>query len=138
MPYFVGKILELPLTTTQDYSLFHILEQYSTTLWKQQIEVLLAQNGLMSFITHPDYLREKRALAVYADLLAHLRQLQGERRIWVALPGEVDGWWRNRSQMTVVPSGGSWRVEGPDSHRAKVAYALLHDDSVTYEIDDAS
>ena len=25
MPYFIGDILELPLTTTQDYSLFHIL-----------------------------------------------------------------------------------------------------------------
>ncbi|MFL4245770.1 hypothetical protein, partial [Escherichia coli] len=23
MPYFIGKILELPLTTIQDYSLFH-------------------------------------------------------------------------------------------------------------------
>ena len=27
MPYFVGNILELPLTTVQDYSLFHILER---------------------------------------------------------------------------------------------------------------
>ena len=34
MPYFVGNILELPLTTAQDYSLFHILGDYSTTLWK--------------------------------------------------------------------------------------------------------
>lgn len=35
MPYFVGTLLELPLTTTQDYSLFHILGQYSLSLWKQ-------------------------------------------------------------------------------------------------------
>ena len=34
MPYFVGDVLELPLTTIQDYSLFHILGDYSTTLWK--------------------------------------------------------------------------------------------------------
>ena len=27
MPYFVGNILELPLTTVQDYTLFHILER---------------------------------------------------------------------------------------------------------------
>ena len=27
MPYFVGNILELPLTTAQDYTLFHILER---------------------------------------------------------------------------------------------------------------
>ena len=33
MPYFVGDILELPLTTTQDYSLFHILgDVFDSTL----------------------------------------------------------------------------------------------------------
>ena len=37
MPYFIGDLLELPLTTAQDYSLFHILGDYSTTLWKEQI-----------------------------------------------------------------------------------------------------
>src|SRR6202030_632200 len=29
MPYQIGEILELPLTMTQDYSLFHILGDYS-------------------------------------------------------------------------------------------------------------
>ena len=38
MPYFVGKILELPVTTTQDYTLFNILNDYSIDLWKKQIE----------------------------------------------------------------------------------------------------
>ena len=58
MPYFVGKILELPLTTIQDYSLFHILGDYSINLWKQQIDIIREKNGLASFITHPDYLTE--------------------------------------------------------------------------------
>ena len=40
MPYFIGDVLELPLTTTQDYSLFHILGDYSTTLWKRQIRLI--------------------------------------------------------------------------------------------------
>ena len=39
MPYFIGNILELPLTTIQDYSLFHILGDYSISLWQQQIDV---------------------------------------------------------------------------------------------------
>ena len=56
MPYFVGNILELPLTTTQDYSLFHILDDYSTTLWKEQIRVISQHHGLISVIAHPDYL----------------------------------------------------------------------------------
>ena len=37
MPYFIGKIVELPLTCTQDYTLFNILEDYSIELWKKQI-----------------------------------------------------------------------------------------------------
>src|SRR3989454_303052 len=37
MPFFIGGILELPLTTIQDYSLFHILNDYSIDLWKRQI-----------------------------------------------------------------------------------------------------
>jgi len=128
MPYFVGNILELPLTTTQDYSLFHILGDYSISLWKQQIDLILSKNGLISFITHPDYLTENRAQAVYRDLLAHLSQLRAEKKLWLALPGEVDRWWRSRHQMTLVPDGESWRIEGPDSDRARVAYASFENE----------
>ena len=57
MPYFLGHVLELPLTAAQDYTLFHILGDYSTRLWQEQIDLILEQNGLVSFIAHPDYLR---------------------------------------------------------------------------------
>jgi hypothetical protein len=136
MPYFVGDILELPLTTTQDYSLFHILGDYSTALWKQQIELVLAHNGLASFIAHPDYLVEKRARAVYRDLLAELCRLRDDSGVWVALPGEVDNWWRARAAMTLVRHHESWRIEGADSHRARLAYATLDGDRVVLTLDE--
>lgn len=135
MPYFVGSVLELPLTTIQDYSLFHILGDYSIALWKKQIDSILTRNGLISFLTHPDYLIEKRAQAVYLDLLAYVRDLRDEGKLWVALPGDVDRWWRSRNQMVLVRSGDSWRVEGTDSHRARVAYATLKNDHLVYELD---
>lgn len=134
MPYFVGNILELPLTTTQDYSLFHILGDYSTRLWIQQLDQITAQHGLVTFLTHPDYLAEPRARQVYADLLTHLRRIRDEEQIWMALPAEVDRWWRNRAQMTLVRRGGTWRVEGPDSEWAQVAYAALDGDRVVYQL----
>ena len=90
MPYFVGKIVELPLTTAQDYSLFHILNDYSIDLWKQQLELIRRRNGLMSLITHPDYLIERRARNVYESLLDYLRQMLEREKIWAALPGDVD------------------------------------------------
>ena len=136
LPYFIGDLLELPLTTTQDYSLFHILNEYSVARWKQQTEILLSKNGLVSFITHPDYLVEERALTVYNELLGYLAGLRAERNVWIALPGEVNDWWRDRRRMTLVPNGSTWRVEGPGSDRARVAYASLDGDSVGYRIAD--
>ena len=69
MPFFMGHVLELPLTAAQDYTVFHILGEYSTRLWQEQIDRILEQNGLISFIAHPDYLVDPRARAIYTELL---------------------------------------------------------------------
>ena len=45
----------MPLTTTQDWSLFNVLQQNSIELWKQQIDMVLEKHGLVSFNIHPDY-----------------------------------------------------------------------------------
>jgi hypothetical protein len=104
-------------------------------LWKAQIDLIVSNNGLVSVIAHPDYLIERRARAVYVDLLTHLSRLRTARNLWIALPGEVDRWWRSRRVMSLVPHGDSWRVQGPDSERARVAYASLEGDSLVYEFD---
>jgi len=134
MPYFVGDVLELPLTTTQDYSLFHILGEYSLQLWKRQIREILDHNGLVSFIAHPDYLNAPRALAVYRDLIQHLTTLSETQNVWVAVPGEVDGWWRSRQQMKLRLDGEQWRITGPDSGRARVAFARLEQGRLTFSL----
>jgi hypothetical protein len=133
MPYFVGRVLELPSTTVQDYSLFHILGDYTIDLWRQQSESILDQNGLMTFITHPDYLIEPRAREVYEQLLAHIVHLRSRRNVWTTVPSEVDRWWRNRSQMRLVASASGWRIEGPGSERARLAFAVVEDGTVVYE-----
>jgi len=133
MPYFIGKILELPLTATQDYTLFFILNDNSLDLWKKQLALIEEKYGLMSFIVHPDYLIKQRARKVYEDLLDYLRQMISRERIWMALPGDVDRWWRARSQMKLVAQGNSWTIEGPEKERARVACAVLDGDRLTYE-----
>jgi hypothetical protein len=134
-PYFIGKILELPLTTIQDYSLFHILGDYSIDLWKLQIDLILKRNGLISFIVHPDYIINKREQQVYSDLLRYLVQLREEHKTWIALPGEVNRWWRNRSQMKLVRNGNDWKTEGPGSEQARVAYAALDEGRLVYNVE---
>ena len=133
---FRSKMVELPLTTVQDYSLFHIIGDYSIALWKEQIDLIRSRNGLISVGTHPDYLIEPRARAVYSDLLGYLRTLREGGHIWMALPGEVDRWWRSRNQMTVVRSGQQWRIKGPESHRARIAFAMFKDGRLVYVLGD--
>jgi len=138
LPYFVNGLLELPLTTAQDYSLFFILGDYSVDLWRQQIEAIRAANGLISVITHPDYLVGARERAVYVELLRLLAKLRDDGDTWVALPGEINDWWRQRDEMTLVQSGSCWKVEGAGSERAHVAYASLDGDRVVYSLDRAA
>jgi hypothetical protein len=133
-PYFVGKILEIPLTTCQDYSLFQILNDYSIELWKTQIALLQKKNGLISFISHPDYLIDLRARGVYESLLTYLQETAEREKIWKALPGEVDAWWRARNEMRIVQKDGNWTIEGPCSDRAQVAFAVLDNGQLTYEV----
>jgi hypothetical protein len=135
MPYFLGDVLELPLTTAQDYSLFHVLGDYSTRLWLEQIGLILEQNGLVSFIAHPDYVCAPRALAVYEELLRLLAGLRDNRGVWIALPSEVDRWWRSRREMRLAPDGSSWRIEGEGSERARVAWARLRDGRLVLDVD---
>ena len=132
MPYFVGKTLELPVTTTQDYSLFHILNDYSLALWKQQVELIMQENGLITFIVHPDYILSEQAQATYKQLLALINQLRAERKVWVARPQEVSDWWRMRSQLQLKQHQGEWRIEGPGSERARLAFATATEDDLVY------
>jgi len=132
MPYFVGKILELPVTTTQDYTLFNILNDYSIDLWKKQMELIMEKHGLISVIVHPDYVDGSREREVYESLLAHLADLKKRRGIWNTTPGEVDRWWRQRAEMKLVKDEPGWHIEGAGSERARVAFASEKDGRICY------
>src|SRR5215469_9468777 len=123
MPFFIGDMLELPVTTVQDYTLFHVLNERSIELWKAQTELVLRKNGLLSFIVHPDYVLQDDTLSVYKHLLRYLQGLRDKTSIWSALPSEINAWWRERNKMSVVKDGASWRIVGEGSDRAVLAYA---------------
>jgi len=135
MPYFLPDgMLELPVTTTQDYSLFHVLEEYSMDLWRKQASLILGGHGLMNFIVHPDYITETRAQGVYKELLEYLNQLRSDHKVWLPLPREVARWWRERSEMKLVADRTGWSIEGAGSDHARLAYAHLEGDQVVYEV----
>jgi hypothetical protein len=123
MPFFIGNVLELPVTTTQDYMLFHILDDYSISLWKRQIDLIMEKHGLISFIVHPDYIIKTRERGIYEELLAHLVGLRNKKDVWITTPGEVNRWWRQRAEMRLIEEGEHLRIEGAGNERARIAYA---------------
>jgi hypothetical protein len=132
MPYFLGDLLEIPVTTTQDYTLFFILNDYSIDLWKQQIDLIIEKHGLLSFIVHPDYIVNSRECDVYKALLAHLVRLRDELGVWSTTPREIDRWWRQRASMSLVQCNGDWLIEGEGKERARVAYASEKDGRLVF------
>jgi hypothetical protein len=137
MPYFIGNMVELPVTMTQDYTLFHLLSEGSIALWKTQIRLILEKNGLINFIVHPDYVIHEEVKGLYVNLLIYLREIYATTKIWQALPSEIDSWWRARSKMQLVPDGDDWRIEGSGSERAVVAYAKCINEKLVYELQPA-
>ncbi len=139
MPYFVGDVLEIPVTAVQDYMLFHILQSRSLDLWKTQIDAIMKKSGLISFIVHPDYIIDQDTKSVYTDLLAYLRELRAQTDAWFALPRDIDAWWRNRRQMHLERAGNSWKIVGPGAERAVLAFAKQAEDgSLVYELEGAT
>ncbi len=134
-PYFVGDVLEMPVTAIQDYSLFHVLRTYSTDLWHAQMSYIVQHHGLINVITHPDYVIEERARRSYQELLQYLAGLRTNASVWITQPREVNEWWRQRSEMKLNWEQDHWAVVGPGSERACVAYFSLDAPGPRYTVD---
>jgi hypothetical protein len=135
LPYTLpGGTTELPVTVAEDYTLFNIIQDYSIALWKRQMRIIADGHGLMNFIIHPDYILNGRARPVYTALLHELLRLRTEESTWIPLPREVDRWWRARNEMTLVHNRDDWAIKGPESQRARFAYARLDGGRLAYEL----
>jgi|SRR5579875_694972 len=133
-PYYVGKLLEIPTTMTQDYSLFNILREYSLDLWDKQIRLVLEKHGVMNFIIHPDYIIREREQGVYKALLHRLSELRESAGLWITLPSDLNKWWRQRNRMKLVRNDGRWEILGEGSDRARIAYARLENSALALSV----
>jgi hypothetical protein len=120
----------------QDYTLFHIFNTYSLDLWKRQADLIMEKHGMMSFIVHPDYVRARDARIAYESLLDYLVELREQHEVWIALPHEVNEWWRQRAAMRIMGNEAEgWRLVGPGSERARIAYATEVDGRLAVRLD---
>jgi hypothetical protein len=136
-PYFLGDLVELPITLVQDHTLWEILRIRSIDPWRDKGDWLISQHGLINVIVHPDYISSPERVALYDQLLGYLRdRIDGERG-WHALPRDVAAWWKGRSGLRVDGAGEAARVaDGGDrsaAGRATVAWAYERDGAVAID-----
>jgi peptidoglycan/xylan/chitin deacetylase (PgdA/CDA1 family) len=117
LPYFLGDLVELPITLAQDHTLWEILRRDTIDLWTEKSDWIAANGGLINLITHPDYLDTPARLRMYEEFLAYLNELDGG---WYALPREVAAWWRTREGLRIAGDGGAPRIVGDGAGRARL------------------
>ncbi len=92
-PFIAGKFVELPYTLPQDHTLFYVLKVKDISIWKNKIDWLIKNKGMVLVLTHPDYLIEKRHFQKYEELLIYLKSIESA---WFCLPKELATWWKNK------------------------------------------
>ena len=121
-PFFLGNLVELPITMPQDHTLFEILRHNDIAVWKQKAEWIIQNRGLVLVIIHPDYMLSAKNLGFYERLLALLTE---QSSLWQVLPMDVAAWWKNRTISNLKNEDGRISIEGPVSERGRVLWAEL-------------
>lgn len=121
-PYFLGNMVELPLTMPQDHTLYEILGHSDLSLWDRKVDWLDMVGGLALINVHPDYITSEKRLRQYEDFLHRMKQ---RARMWHALPREIAQWWRQRDASALIIRHGEPLISGLVSTRAAVARLTL-------------
>jgi peptidoglycan/xylan/chitin deacetylase (PgdA/CDA1 family) len=101
-PFWVGpnghknRYLELPYTLAQDFTLFILMKERTTRVWRKKLDWIFSHGGMALLNTHPDYIAfegdkngvDRYPAELYFDFLQYLKsEYQG--KYWHALPKDV-------------------------------------------------
>jgi peptidoglycan/xylan/chitin deacetylase (PgdA/CDA1 family) len=120
LPYMIENLVELPITLTQDHTLFDLLGHRDERLWIEKARFLRRRGGMALVLTHPDYVDVPHLLDAYRQLLA---EFADDTTAWKALPQEVSSWWRRRADSRLEEVDGAWTVVGPAKREARVEFS---------------
>ncbi len=101
-PFWVGsnggksRYLEMPYTLTQDFTLFILMKEKTTRIWRKKLDWIRDHGGMALVNTHPDYMafeKSHKSMETYPaerywDLLKHVKSAY-EGQYWHALPKEM-------------------------------------------------
>lgn len=103
--------VELPYTLPQDFTLFILMKEKTIDVWKQKLDWVVQNNGMVLLNVHPDYMNfdgkigiEEYPCNLYEDFLQYVRS-KYSNQYWHILPKELACFWEKNYK------GKSERVE---------------------------
>jgi hypothetical protein len=127
-PFFLFEFIELPYTLAQDSTLFMIREEPDINIWKEKIEFIEKNKGMVLVNVHSDYLdfgyrwgRGRYPIRMFEELLDYI---SSKNIFWHALPKDVAKWWESRSKCTLKEINGKYQIE-PNLKNAEVGRIKL-------------
>jgi peptidoglycan/xylan/chitin deacetylase (PgdA/CDA1 family) len=92
--------VELPYTLPQDFTLFVLMQNRTTEIWKKKLEWIVRNGGMALMITHPDYMcfggkkptYSEYEVDLYREFLEHIKTVYRDR-YWHVLPREIARFW---------------------------------------------
>jgi len=112
-PFFIGGLVELPITLGRDHTLISLLRRNPLSTWSLKAHWIASAGGMILLATEAKFLSVESYFAAYQDLLAELSEFDA----WRALPSEVAAWWRHRNRTSLLISQSNPLLAGPDVHR---------------------
>lgn len=92
--------VELPYTLPQDFTLFVLMKEKTTNIWKEKIDWIAENGGIALLNTHPDYMDFKgKKLKIdeysyeYYEEFLHYIKAEYRTRYWHVLPKEMARFW---------------------------------------------
>jgi len=128
LPYFLGDLVELPITLPHDFTLFELLQERDIGVWREKAGWIAEHGGPVTVLVHPDYALTEERLRHYDELLGFLESLGGG---WHALPRDVARWWRRRAALEAeLAEQGALRDEALAETGASLRWAEERDGSI--------
>ena len=96
--------VEMPYTLVQDFTLFILMKEKDSSIWKKKLE-WIAENGGMALINvHPDYINfenktslEEYSINYYTDFLKFIKRNYANK-YWNVLPLQLSNFWMQNSK----------------------------------------
>ena len=118
--------IELPYTLPQDSTLFIMLGETSSNIWKQKLDWVASCGGMVLLNSHPDYIsfggpgrkpgRYEYPVGFYREFLEYLRaNYQGD--FWHVLPKEMAIFWGSQDSIRDSASEGRGRKQHKEMYR---------------------